>query len=255
MTKPINNNNSVLDIYNDGVRYDRMFNFTEDLEFWINEASKYEGIILELCCGTGRLLVPIARKGISIHGLDNSVSMLNVTQEKLEVENLTSTLFCQDVRNFFTDIKYSFIFLPQNSMCHLHKITDIKNLFSSIRLHMQKESIFAIDIFLPNFDFIKKYCKKETIFLFEYIDPIDGKKVKLYEKSLIDFSQQLLISTLMFEKSNEKWIENFTMRLFFPQEIETLIELCGFQVLEKYGDYNKSNFSESSVRQLIFCSI
>lgn len=255
MPKHTNNNNSILDIYNDGVRYDQMFNFTEDLEFWINEASKYEGPVLELCCGTGRLLVPIARKGISIHGLDNSIPMLNVAQEKLTAENLNSTLFCQDVRNFFTGIKYSFIYLPQNSICHLHKIIDIKNLFSAVRMHMEKGSVFAIDVFLPNFNFIKKYCNKDIRFLFEYNDPIDGKKVKLYEKSLIDFSQQLLISTLMFEKSNEKWIENFTMRLFFPQEIETLVELCGFHVLEKYGDYNKSNLCESSARQLIFCSI
>src|SRR4029077_2093045 len=65
-----------------------------DLEFYVDMAKANGGPVLELACGTGRILLPIAREGISIHGVDNSLPMLNVLQDKLRQE-------LKDVRNWF----------------------------------------------------------------------------------------------------------------------------------------------------------
>lgn len=53
----------------------------QDLEFYVDMAKANGGPVLELACGTGRILLHIAREGISIHGVDNSLPMLNVLQE------------------------------------------------------------------------------------------------------------------------------------------------------------------------------
>lgn len=87
--------------------YDEAYATNEDLEdlaFYVDTAKANGGPVLELACGTGRILLPIAREGISIHGVDNSRSMLNVLQGKLGqelkyVRELVSTPH-GDIRSF-----------------------------------------------------------------------------------------------------------------------------------------------------------
>src|SRR5260370_7652214 len=77
---------------------------SEDLAFYVDIAKADGGPVLELACGTGRVLLPIAREGISIHGVDNSCATLNVLQDKLrqelkDVRELISTSH-GDIRSF-----------------------------------------------------------------------------------------------------------------------------------------------------------
>src|SRR5947209_17795460 len=57
-----------------------------DLPFYLDLAKQVGGPVLERACGTGRVLLPIARRGIAIHGVDNSEPMLNVLRKKVERE-------------------------------------------------------------------------------------------------------------------------------------------------------------------------
>ena len=51
--------------------------FTNDIPFYLEYAKECRGEVLELACGTGRILVPIAKQGVKITGLDSSEEMLN----------------------------------------------------------------------------------------------------------------------------------------------------------------------------------
>ena len=57
-----------------------------DVEFYVDEALAANGPVLELGCGTGRVLIPIARAGVTIDGLDGSPKMLERCREKLQAE-------------------------------------------------------------------------------------------------------------------------------------------------------------------------
>ena len=74
------------DIYSISATYhDEGYSIKEnlvDLDFYVDLARKIGGPVLELACGTGRVLLPIARQGIAIHGLDSSPSMLDVLRKK-----------------------------------------------------------------------------------------------------------------------------------------------------------------------------
>ena len=67
--------------YIDGQHYDNMAKsrnqFPQSVPFYVNQAKKFEGPVLELACGTGRITIPIAQEGISIVGLDISTKMLD----------------------------------------------------------------------------------------------------------------------------------------------------------------------------------
>ena len=57
-----------------------------DVPFYVDVAKRIGGPVLEIGCGTGRVLLPIARAGITIHGVDSSLSMLDILHEKVERE-------------------------------------------------------------------------------------------------------------------------------------------------------------------------
>src|ERR1700724_2732269 len=55
-----------------------------DVPFYVDLARKSGGPVLEIACGTGRVLLPIARQGIAIDGVDNSLPMLSVLKSHIE---------------------------------------------------------------------------------------------------------------------------------------------------------------------------
>ena len=66
--------------------YDDQYRMRPDIDFWIEEARASGGPVLEVGCGTGRVLIPTARAGIEITGLDLSEHMLRVCRERLAEE-------------------------------------------------------------------------------------------------------------------------------------------------------------------------
>lgn len=78
------------DLIYDAAIYDGLNTFLDDLEFYKKWLPKdKEARILELCCGTGRLTIPIAKEGYNITGVDYTTSMLNQAIAKAEKEHLS----------------------------------------------------------------------------------------------------------------------------------------------------------------------
>jgi SAM-dependent methyltransferase len=81
-----------------------------DIPFYLDLAKRIAGHVLEIGCGTGRILLPIARAGIEVHGVDNSGPMLSVLKERLSREMLTVrervSLQAGDMRDFRVNRKF-----------------------------------------------------------------------------------------------------------------------------------------------------
>ena len=78
------------DLIYDAAIYDALNTFLDDLKFYKKWLPKdKEAKILELCCGTGRLTIPIAKEGYNITGIDYTASMLNQAIVKAEKEHLS----------------------------------------------------------------------------------------------------------------------------------------------------------------------
>src|ERR1700731_231756 len=87
-----------------------------DLPFYLDLAKRYGGPVLEIACGTGRVLLPIARQGIAIDGVDNSLPMLRVLKSHIENEppqiRRRITLHHGDMRDFRLRKKYPLVIIP-----------------------------------------------------------------------------------------------------------------------------------------------
>jgi len=101
-----------------GLLYDSvpLYAARQDIAFYVQEAAAVRGPVLELGCGTGRILLPMARAGCTVVGLDNSRQMLACCRAKLAAEpapvRARVTLHEHDVRDFDLGAKYPLVIAP-----------------------------------------------------------------------------------------------------------------------------------------------
>src|ERR1700693_1977082 len=99
-----------------------------DLPFYLDLAKRSDGPVLEIACGTGRVLLPIAREGIGIEGVDNSESMLtilrrNLAREPREVRERV-TVHEGDMRDFRLAQKFALVIIPFRPLQHMYTVQD-----------------------------------------------------------------------------------------------------------------------------------
>src|SRR5438067_1712644 len=95
--------------------------FMEDVDLYRNFAELASGPLLELACGSGRLLVPLARAGYEVVGVDSSAKMLELARERLEKMKLTDrcTLVQQDIGALHLERQFRMAFVALGSFAHV----------------------------------------------------------------------------------------------------------------------------------------
>jgi SAM-dependent methyltransferase len=133
--------------YSDARLYDRLFPGGEPaVDFYRAEADRQGGSVLELGCGTGRQLVPIASDGHPCTGLDLSREMLTEAQRKADERALAVDWVSGDMRDFDLDRTFHLVFIASNSLLHLHEAADLVSCFRSVRAHLAPGARFVFDV-------------------------------------------------------------------------------------------------------------
>lgn len=242
------------DVYWDASHYDWMHqNHQSDFTFLEKLLKKVKGPILELACGTGRVTLYLARKGFEVWGLDISPEMLAMAEEKRdEMDN--ARFFLGDCTKFNLDQKFEFIFIPFNSLAHVYDSNQIKGFFRSVKKHLLPEGKLLIDIFNPSPRILSRDSTQRYP-VANYIIPETGEKVELTENNVYDSETQINHIKWYYKIADKKEIiKNLPMRMYYPQELNYLIESNGMVIENKWGDYQFNKFNKDSVHQLILCS-
>ncbi len=244
---------SGLSLYNDGRHYDLLMPGPNDLPFYRGQVNKYGEPVLELACGTGRLMVPLRVAGADIVGLDCSSAMLNVARGKAARSGVTIELLEGDVRDFSLDRTYRLIYIADNSLSHLLQREDIETCFRCVRRHLAPEGRFIVDIFTPSAHILAR-DPSQRFPVGEYGDPDDGRRIVVTETTKYDPATQVNHITWYYQKDGgESWDVPLKLRMFYPQEIDALLGYCGFTIERKYGDFDERPFGAESAKQLIVC--
>lgn len=251
----MNKNYKVGELIYDAHIYDGMNAKTDDLLFykrWLPKKSSAS--ILELCCGTGRLTIPIAKQGYDIYGVDNSASMLELARAKANNEATHITFIEADIRDFDIAKRFDLIFIPFNSIHHLYENDDLFKTLKVVKNHLKEEGVFILDCFNPNIKFIVNGEQKE-------------KEIAKYSTS--DGRDILIKETMTYENKSQvnriKWhyyidgrfdsVQNLDMRLFFPQELDYYLQENGFRIINKFGDFDEKEFQDESEKQIFICKL
>ena len=215
--------------------------------------------VLELACGTGRLTIPIAQSGVEIVGLDLTPSMLAHARAKAEAAGVKIEFVEGDCRDFDLGRNFALIFMAFNSMQHLHDYESLAALFRNVRKHLVKGGRFVFDVFNPKVEILARAAGDRRLER-EYQDP-DGKGTIAFENSMVydDAAQVSHIQCFFVRRGTngeelDVRVEQLDLRSFFPQELGLLVRSQGFEILEKFGNFERKPFASGDSKQVVVCS-
>lgn len=244
--------------------YDEAYSSKEDLadlEFYIERAKANGGPVLELACGTGRILLPIAREGIAIHGVDLSLPMIDVLQQRLrrepkDVRELVSVVH-GDIKNFRSKQQYPLVIIPFRPLQHMYTVQDQVAALETAAFHLEDEGNLVFDVFYPKFDNLTAKIGEEFLEL-EWIPQSDpGKVIRRYlRKESVDKINQNFTATFIFRtyegtKLVGEETEPLKMSYYTYPHLRALFLLTGLEIVEEYGSFDKTPL-DNEARQMIF---
>ena len=240
-----------IDIYSDPQLYDAAHAWkTNDIEFITNCALEHGGPILEMASGTGRLAVPLIKKGFNYTGVELSEPFVEFTKKKLTSIKSVHDIVQGDMKNIDLKKKYRFIFIGFNSICHLLTNKDLSKFFNCVYAHLLDGGLFLIDTFVPNPIFLYRPNLKTHVMEF---DLPNGEQCIVNEVNQYDPDTQINQIKWFFESSKvDQFL--FDMHMIYPDTMDRLLSESGFKIYNKFGDYDKSPFSSESHLQIYLCT-
>jgi uncharacterized protein (DUF952 family)/ubiquinone/menaquinone biosynthesis C-methylase UbiE len=241
-------------LYKESRHYDAMNGAAgTDVNFYIQQARQKNGSVLDLACGSGRFSIPIAKAGLSVSGLDLSITMLELAKEKAKKENIKIDFRLGDIRLFNFDKKFDFIFCGFNSSQHLHEEKEYRSFLECVRSHLNPNGIFAFDIFNPSISMLNRK-PADKFLVSKYNDPDDGREIEVWEYPSYDSAKQLSSFVFHYVKNGDVLFEEkFSVRNYFPLEIDLILKNSKFDVVKKLGGFKDEPFSGNSMKQVFIC--
>jgi SAM-dependent methyltransferase len=243
-------------LYRDGRHYDalnRPLNLA-DVPFYVEEAKRARGLVLELACGTGRVTIPIAQSAVEIVGLDRSTTMLAHARTKASEAGVNIQWIESDCRRFEMGRKFALIFIAFNSMQHLHDHASLAALFANVRRHLAPGGRFIFDVFNPSIAILGRDPSRRHLER-EYEDPDGRGTVTLETTAIYEDAAQVNHITCYFSLPERKdyRVEQLHLRCFFPQELDLLVRTNGFEIEETFGNFERKSFASGDMKQVVVC--
>jgi SAM-dependent methyltransferase len=226
-----------------GLLYDSvpLYAARQDVAFYVDEAKAARGTVLEVGCGTGRILVPIARAGSSITGLDSSRQMIercraNLAAEPAEVQGRVR-LVLSDMRSFDLGATYPLIIAPFRVVQHLTTGDDQLGFLETVARHLAPRGRLVFDVFNPRFDKLVGADGVEREDTPEQRLP-DGRTLRrTYRIVRVRWIDQVSEAELVYYVDGKRYVQAFEMRWYLAAELRHLLARAGFRVREMYGDF------------------
>jgi SAM-dependent methyltransferase len=232
----------------------------DDARFYLDLAKSYGGPVLEIGCGTGRVLLPIARSGIEVHGVDNSAPMLTVLKDNLAQESSRVrekvTTHSGDIRDFRLGRQFPLVTIPFRPMQQMYTVEDQLAALNSAGAHLADGGTLAFDVFFPRFDRAPLGVGEERLEA-EWVSPTDAEIVlrRFVRKEADDKVNQNYTVTFIFRSFRDGEVileETDTLKMSFYTypHLRALFLLAGLEVVAEYGSFAKTPLDPSAVEMI-----
>jgi SAM-dependent methyltransferase len=232
--------------------YDLLYNgFEEDIPFYRDLAEAAPGPVCELACGTGRVTVPLAMNGTEIVGIDASPEMIHAAEERARNAGVPAgrIAFAEgDMRYPPDDGRFGLTIIPLHSLSHLHGNDDVRTCLGGIHNSLRKDGRLVFAVHNPD----PAVLARDPEEVFRIHPGIAG--VAAYESSRYDSAGQLLDLSWFVETAGGTERFAYTLRMFFPLEMVSMLECSGFRVEQRYGWYDGTPFTEESGTHILVAS-
>lgn len=214
--------------------------------------------ILELGCGQGRVLLPLAANGHSITGLDYHPAMISELQKSIhqrdDLEVSRIKLVQGDMRTFELNQKFDRILLPFNGLyCLLHQ-DETLSCFEQVRKHLAPGGSFLFDVYIVDEEELAEIDQ-------EAWDPVaeiheEHRTIQIYERRQWEPATQRVDASYRYRihEGTEVREEVYCIpqRYLTSAQCKHLLHQARFQITQCYGDFQYSPFTEDSYHMLVW---
>jgi len=229
--------------FDDGALYDIFFeNFDLGLDFYLGLARAARGPVLDVACGTGRIMLPCLKAGVEVEGLDLFPAMLARLRNKASRSVFNPQLHQVNMSGFRLPRRYGLIMIPFNAFVHNLTTEDQLGCLQACREHLEPGGLLAFDTYFPGPAWIGAPSAKRE-FEVEVKHPETGLPVRMWDTRTFDRVKQLQHSYVEIElldgaghitathpsKTSVRWI--------YKAEMELLLRVAGFARWQILGDF------------------
>jgi len=233
----------------------------KDVAFYIDLCRAAEGEVLELGCGTGRLLIPAAEAGCAITGLDQSGFMLDRCRRKLqalapEVQK-RATLVQADMTSFTLDRFFGLAIVPFRPLQHLVSVDEQLSLLACVHRHLAPGGKLAFDVFHPHLTTLASDLNLDEVEDTAEVALEDGRRMRRTYRNVGKHRAEqtndieLIYYVTDAAGATTRIVQAFPMRYYFRFELEHLLERAGFEIKEFFGDFDRSPFIDASPEMIV----
>ncbi|MEW6717680.1 MAG: class I SAM-dependent methyltransferase [Chloroflexota bacterium] len=222
--------------------------YTEDLPFWHSLADAWGGPLLELGCGTGRVLSSLATARHIVWGIDRDASMLSELRKRLTPALSTHVRLLQaDMTNFALAQHFPLIIMPCNTFSTL-QATDRGNTLKRIWRHLTERGCFAAS--MPNPEKLQRLpAHGESEIEDWFTHPLDGHPVQVssgWKRTSNEITIWWHYDHLLPDGRIERKTMQTNHQICPAEEYLSHLETEGLWVADLYGDYNRQLFTPQS---------
>lgn len=230
----------------------------DDIPFYVDLATQYGGPLMDIGCGTGRVMFPLAEAGYEVHGIDNEAAMLErgeARQAALPDWAQRVTFHHGDVLTFDLDMTFKLVLVPYNGLMHFPTQEAQLTLLRRLRRWTAADGLLVLD--LPNAG--EMFATQDTDALIlerTFIEPESGHAVMQQSHSVLDRVQQLMRVTWLYDEITadgtlRRTFAPLVLYYYFFSEIKLLLMQTGFEVEAVYGDVDGSPFEDGCERMVV----
>ncbi|MBL9003325.1 MAG: class I SAM-dependent methyltransferase [Myxococcales bacterium] len=241
--------------------------------------------VVELGCGSGRLLVPLARDGHWVCGIDRNESMLRACQKRLCSLNAHARTRVHILQSDFREIplagRFRLILCPFNAFMHLYSREDVERCLSEVRRLLAPDGVFALDVFHPDPVWLAR-SPMRRFGRARIRHPRTGERLIQTTSHVYDPQTQMAWIRFYYEADSQTEpptrafelgrevaggatlgphaargtrVVRLAQRLFFPAELEALLHYNGFAITYRAGGFDGSPLCPVSSEQVICARI
>ncbi|OPZ64505.1 MAG: dTDP-3-amino-3,4,6-trideoxy-alpha-D-glucopyranose [Firmicutes bacterium ADurb.Bin506] len=234
--------------------------YDADIPFYLDLARANPGSILELGCGSGRLLLPLAEAGHAVTGIDGSPDMLARCSDRLlnssEPVRARVRLEQGDMFSFSLGRKFRLVLAACNTILHCVTTDQLLALMRCAREHLEPGGLFVVDFNLPNVKKMLEADGNEEVFTITH--PEKGTRLVDTYRADYDFTHQVETIHMRIEEFSGTTLlrvaESSTRRAFyFPREVTLALRSEGYRVVRTWTGYRHGRLVESTRDVVLIC--
>lgn len=225
-----------------------------DVAFYRERIPSSGASILELGCGTGRVLVPLVKDCAYIHGVDVSAAMVSICWEKLANADIPAARACVqvgDITNLSLNKTFDLIIAPYRVFQNLETDAETDGFFETVRKHLAPGGRCVLDVFKPKSERValrQEWAKQEEYDCWERLTDggritCCGRNASMHPEKMIIYPE-MIYRTYQDNQIVEEVVLKIVMRSYYAGEFEQMITGHGFEILQRWGGYSGEAYDE-----------